>query len=32
MLVLTGLQMYDVGAFWYHCGAVLDDVGVILVL
>ena len=32
MLVLTGLQMYDVGVFWYDCGAVLDDVGVILVL
>ena len=32
MLVLTGLRMYDVGAFWYDCGAVLDDVGVILVL
>ena len=32
MLVITGLQVHDVGAFWYDCGAVLDDVGVILVL
>ena len=32
MLVLTGLQMYDVWAFWYDCGAVLNDAGVILVL